>query len=156
SPFEAGKLATRKKIAAMAAKACKAPLVYVNLIGGQDDIVFDGASFVVDAKGKLVAQCAEFTECVYPVAWQSHAHRISRDPAQSLRDSQDRLWSAMALGLHDYVHKNGFKKVLTGLSGGIDSALTAALAVDVLGAKNVKGALLPSPYTSQDSTEDAL
>jgi NAD+ synthase len=160
SPFEAGKLKQRKKMAAAAAKAVRAPLVYVNIVGGQDDIVFDGGSFVVDKTGKLTAQLPEFEECIYPVVWRSHEHRIShtsgQDPAQPLHDSQDyRLWRAMMLGLRDYVRKNGFENVLLGLSGGIDSALTAAVAVDALGKENVHGVLLPSPYTSHESIEDA-
>lgn len=156
SPFESGKMAARKKIAAAAAKTCEAPLMYVNLVGGQDDIVFDGGSFAVDAKGRVVERLAEFqeevlsAECLVP---SKISTTLTRHSALATHDS---LWAAMSLGLHDYVHKNGFNKVVLGLSGGIDSALTATLAVDALGADNVKGILLPSPYTSQASTEDAL
>jgi NAD+ synthetase len=162
SPFESGKMASRKKIAAAAAKTCKAPLVYVNLVGGQDDIVFDGGSFAVDAKGKVTTPCAEFKEVVIPALSgdldpQMRYHALdSRSPLKAGMTGEAALWAAMSLGLRDYVHKNGFQKVVLGLSGGIDSALTAALAVDALGAENVKGILLPSPYTSHESTEDAL
>jgi NAD+ synthase len=160
SPFEAGKLSARKKIAAAAAKTCKAPLVYVNLVGGQDDIVFDGGSFALDAKGKMTTQCAEFVEDIFVIpanaGISSRADNGSRSPRKAGMTLEEQLWHAMSLGLRDYVHKNGFTKIVLGLSGGIDSALTAALAADALGAENVKGVLLPSPYTSHDSTEDAL
>ncbi|MDE3059883.1 MAG: NAD+ synthase [Pseudomonadota bacterium] len=154
SPFEAGKPLRRREVAAAAAKKAGAPLVYVNMVGGQDDIVFDGGSFVLDAKGRCVLQMAEFEEGlgIYPVEVTAAA----RNPMLPLRDSQDPLWRAMMLGLSDYVGKNGFPGVVLGLSGGIDSALTAAVAVDALGADKVKGVLLPSPYTSKKSTRDAL
>jgi NAD+ synthase len=148
SPFEAGKMAQRKEVV----RGVGVPLVYANMVGGQDDIVFDGGSFVMAADGKVVMQMAEFEEGLavfaYPV-----------DPALALRAPQDdewRLWQAMVVGLRDYVNKNGFPGVMLGLSGGIDSAISAAVAVDALGADRVKGVLLPSPYTSKESVEDAL
>lgn len=144
SPFEAGKLAYRKKAMATFAKTANAPLVYVNLVGGQDDLVFDGGSFMLDKKGKVTAQLPEFQEMV--------AHPAMLHPPLSTEES---LWQAMMLGMSDYARKNGFRSVVIGLSGGIDSALTAALVVDALGAENVHGALLPSPYTSRESVEDA-
>lgn len=150
SPFEAGKLALRKKVMATFAKTAAAPLFYVNLMGGQDDIVFDGASFVIGPRGHLCAQLPEFQEELLVMALGS---RQVPYPALKVEET---LWQAMMVGLGDYMRKNGFRQVMLGLSGGIDSALTAACAVDALGAKNVRGVLLPSPYTSRESVEDAL
>jgi len=157
SPFETGKLAQRKAIMAKAVKATRLPLVYVNTVGGQDDIVFDGGSFILSAQGKCVLQMREFEEDVAIVkrgTWnvEPASHATCHVP----RSTQESLWRAMSLGLSDYVRKNGFQGVVLGLSGGIDSALSAAVAADALGAKNVKGVLLPSPYTSKHSIEDAL
>ncbi|MCC6227416.1 MAG: NAD+ synthase, partial [Microthrixaceae bacterium] len=153
SPFEAGKTARRKKAAAAAVKASRLPLLYVNLVGGQDDLVFDGGSFVMDAKGKVTAQLPGFEETIVIL---SAAKDLGKDPSASPQDDNEKLWQAMKLGLADYVGKNGFKAVVLGLSGGVDSALTAACAVDALGPANVKGVLLPSPVTSRESVEDAL
>ncbi len=144
SPFEGGKFKVRKKAIATFAKTANAPLAYVNMVGGQDDIIFDGGSFLLDKKGKTIAQLPEFQEMV--------ARPTTLHPPLSIEES---LWQAMMLGLCDYVHKNRFKRVVLGLSGGIDSAISAACAVDALGKDNVHGVLLPSPYTSRESIEDA-
>jgi len=165
SPFEAGKLARRKKIAAAAAKTAKAPLIYVNMVGGQDDIVFDGGSFAVEKQGKLTAQLPEFVETVVIIPspgggglgrghkGQDSAHNAPL-PASPLQ-GEEQIWEAMKLGLADYVRKNSFKGVVLGLSGGIDSAISAAAAVEALGSDRVHGVLLPSPYNSKGSIEDA-
>jgi len=142
SPFEAGKLALRKRSVARAGL----PLVYVNAVGGQDDIVFDGGSFFMQEDGSVIAHLPEFSEQISLLAPNTYTPF----------SQQETLWQAMSVGLRDYVRKNGFSSVLLGISGGIDSALTAALAVDALGAKRVRGVLLPSPYTSPESNEDAL
>ncbi len=176
SPFEAGKLKKRQQVTARAAKAAKCPLIYVNAIGGQDDIVFDGGSFVLDKAGKIVAQMAEFVEGVAIIpsplvgegrvggssphtqaASMLHQPPLPNPPPQGERELslEQTLWEAMKLGLADYVRKNNFPGVVLGLSGGIDSAISAALAVDALGAAKVKGVLLPSPYTSKESIQDA-
>lgn len=160
SPFETGKLATRKKIVAQAAQISQAPVVYVNMQGGQDDIIFDGGSFIVSAEGYVMAEAVQFSDAIFtalsPLRIGVGAHADARPhPAQVLSE-EEAVWAAMKLGLADYVHKNGFKGVLLGLSGGIDSAVTAALAVDALGADHVRGVLLPSPYTSPESIGDAL
>jgi len=160
SPFEIGKMESRLEVSRAAVEASNLPLVYVNLVGGQDDIVFDGGSFALAADGKITAQLLQFEEivCVIPSVAEGYASKKG-DTSTALRFAQDdkwQLWSAMKLGLTDYVGKNGFKGVLLGLSGGIDSAVTAALAVDALGANQVRGVLLPSPYSSNDSNEDAL
>ena len=163
SPFEAGKLAQRKAVAAEAVAQAGIPLVYVNMVGGQDDIVFDGGSFVMSAGGDVVLQMAEFEEALdFVIPAQAGIHLsggASGDMDFRLRGNDDnvwRIWQAMVLGLRDYVRKNGFSSVTLGLSGGIDSAVSAAVAVDALGAKQVTGVLLPSPYTSKESVEDAL
>ena len=150
SPFEAGKLAQRKAFAMRAIEQSRVPLIYANAIGGQDDIVFDGGSFVMDGERNVLLQMEEFAEALEIFDLESPAN--SRIPLPT----EETLWQAMVLGLRDYVRKNGFSAVTLGLSGGIDSAVSAAVAVDALGAANVTGVLLPSPYTSTDSIEDAM
>lgn len=152
SPFEAGKDEQRLGVVRKAARIISAPLFYANLVGGQDDIVFDGGSFVIDADGEVICQFPRFEQAVSVTA-EPIDPRLRGDGKKCIEDD---IWNAMKLGLADYVHKNGFKKVLLGLSGGIDSAVTAACAVDALGAENVMGVLLPSPYTSKESVDDAL
>jgi NAD+ synthase len=160
SPFEAGKRDARMQVANIVATETELPLYYVNQVGGQDDIVFDGGSFAMSADGEVVASLAEFAEQILVIpalCGDLEPLPVSPEiPAFAGMATEETLWSAMKLGLADYVRKNGFSSVLLGLSGGIDSAVTAALAVDALGASNVKGVLLPSPYTSHESTEDAL
>ncbi len=146
SPFEAGKYESRLQVASIVATETELPVYYVNKVGGQDDIVFDGGSFALAADGQMIESLPEFEECV----------RVIRSGPANSHDDNWRLWEAMKLALTDYVQKNGFSTVVLGLSGGIDSAVTATLAVDALGADNVKGVLLPSPFTSKESTEDAL
>jgi len=160
SPFESGKLQQRKEVAARAVKASGLPLIYVNTVGGQDDIVFDGGSFMMAADAQVVYQLPEFEEVLvvycHPAGREASAQDLTRSCASLPLAQDDRLWQAMCLGLGDYGRKNGFSGVVLGLSGGIDSALSAAVAVDALGAANVKGVLLPSPYTAKESIEDAL
>ncbi|HRQ61498.1 MAG TPA: NAD+ synthase, partial [Alphaproteobacteria bacterium] len=136
SPFEMGKDLQRKTHAATRCKETGLPLTYVNLVGGQDDLVFDGGSFEMDASGQVTRQLPFFED-------------------GSETEGIGLVYNALKLGLHDYVRKNGFTKVLLGLSGGVDSALVAVLAVDALGADNVQGFMLPSRFTSQDSLDDA-
>lgn len=147
SPFETGKFVKRQELVSEAASSIGADFYYVNMVGGQDDIVFDGGSFVVGNQGKLLYALPQFSEQLSLVGQSSVIQEKSEEW---------QIWNAMKLGLADYVRKNGFSKVLLGLSGGIDSALTAACAVDALGAENVLGVLLPSPYTSKESIDDAL
>lgn len=158
SPFEAGKLAQRKDVAAQAVREAGVSLVYVNMVGGQDDIVFDGGSFVMSPDGKIVRQLQEFSEDFETVAMQKQnkSWRIAASSQSQPMGMEETLWRAMMMGLRDYVAKNGFSGVVLGISGGIDSAVSAAVAVDALGAERVKGVLLPSPYTSEESVEDAL
>lgn len=148
SPFEVGKLAMRKKVVGRAAQVAGMPIAYANMVGGQDDIVFDGGSFMVNEEGYVVAQAPKFVAGNFP------ADPKGPFPPEMLEE--ETMWKAAGLGLADYVNKNGFKGVLLGLSGGIDSAVVAAIAVDALGKDRVRGVLLPSPYSSNDSSEDAL
>jgi NAD+ synthase (glutamine-hydrolysing) len=127
----------------------------VNLVGGQDDLVFDGNSFVVDSSGVEIVRASQFSEdlCVFDVESKSKIALVS-EKAEPLTQNQQ-IWEALVLGLRDYVAKNGFKSVVLGLSGGIDSAVCASLAVDALGAQNVFGVGMPSKYSSEHSLVDA-
>ncbi len=158
SPFEADKLSQRKGVVSAALQKLRVPLVYVNMVGGQDDLVFDGGSFALTAEGMQMVKAPEFAESLELVALEKQVGGWKMQvgaEAPSLT-FEETLWQAMVLGLHDYVGKNGFPGVMLGLSGGIDSAVTAAVAVDALGAAHVKGVLLPSPHTSKESVEDAM
>ncbi len=129
------------------------PIVYANMVGGQDELVFDGGSFAMDGSGSLTAQCALFEECLFIVEFSRSLSPIGG--VLSLPDEDEEIYRALCLGLKDYIGKNGFPGVLLGLSGGIDSALTLAVAVDALGAKRVHAVMMPSPYTAQISLDDA-
>ena len=171
SPFERNKDDVRLALVQKRAKEIGAPIAYVNMTGGQDDLVFDGDSIVVAADGKVLARTAQFEEQLIVVdidcAQESSEPDviISANPATvSESDSSSiatplsdeaEMWNALVLGLKDYVGKNGFRSVVLGLSGGIDSALVAAIAIDALGAKRVNGVAMPSKYSSEHSIEDA-
>ena len=151
SPYVAGKHDFRLKLLASQAKLADAPLVYVNQVGGNDELVFDGCSMVVDAKGNLIAQAKAFVEDLLVVDMDNpSANRIEPVPQQI-----ESIHNALILGLRDYVRKCGFKSVVLGLSGGIDSALVCALAVAALGRENVLGVAMPSRYSSEHSISDA-
>lgn len=157
SPFELDKLDVRLNHAVARVTETKLPLIYVNQVGGQDDLVFDGGSFVLSADRALALQMPNWSSGVAVSDWQKKDDTWSC-AAQTLSEPLDRLeniYRALMLGLHDYVAKNGFPGVVIGLSGGVDSALTAAVAVDVLGPDKVRCVMMPSPYTSQESLEDA-
>ena len=172
SPYEKAKDDKRLELASRRAREVGAPLVYVNMVGGQDDLVFDGDSIVVDAAGKLIARSPQFVEGLALVDLE--ARLGSADPDLVITDipiakyeklkigkivaldTYGEIWEALVLGLKDYVTKNGFKSVALGLSGGIDSALVAAIAVDALGPQAVHAIALPSRYSSTHSLEDAL
>ncbi len=153
SPFEPGKQARRLELAQAAQIICAAPLIYLNLVGGQDELVFDGASFLLNAQGGLAVQVPDFIEAQTLV-------RLDDQPATNalhlLSDPLAATWRACVLGMRDYVEKGRHTGVLLGLSGGVDSAVVAAMAVDALGAKRVMGVLLPSVYTSPESRAEAL
>ncbi|HWC62902.1 MAG TPA: NAD+ synthase, partial [Rhizomicrobium sp.] len=158
SPFEAGKEELRLDLARARVAETGLPLIYLNQLGGQDELVFDGASFVLNADGKLACRLPGWREKLVFTDWmRDAAGKWSCAPGEiageEARSSQ--VYHAMMLGLRDYVNKNRFPGVVLGLSGGIDSALSAAVAVDALGAKRVRCVMLPSRYTSRESLEDA-
>jgi len=150
SPWHMGKEETRRNLIADTARACDCPLVYVNSVGGNDELVFDGRSMVANQKGELIAGLAGFTAelKIVDLAETSFAPSFRQETMQNVED-------ALVLGLRDYARKSGFKKALLGLSGGIDSAVTAAIAVKALGAENITGISLPSSISSDHSKSDA-
>ncbi len=157
SPFDWPKPDLRMNVAVARVTETELPLVYLNLVGGQDELVFDGASFVLNADRSLPMQMAAWTENVVVTDWARTADGwVCRTGARArLPEGDASAYSACVLGLRDYVGKNGFPGVVLGLSGGVDSALVAAIAVDALGADKVRAVMLPYRYTSQESLEDA-
>lgn len=151
SPFESDKPSTRYDLARERVAETGVPLVYVNQVGGQDELVFDGASFVINEKGERVCLMRHWVEEIALVNFEEGA---ITGPLEEDSEGLEALYQAMVLGLRDYVNKNGFPGVVLGLSGGIDSALSAAVAVDALGADRVHCVMMPSPYTSQESLDD--
>jgi len=156
SPFHMDKYREREGILRRAVSEGGIPIVYLNLVGGQDELVFDGGSVVMDAEGHILLRAPDFTEGLYVVELegdeavkpiQGECHSPSRD--------EESLYQALLLGVRDYVRKNGFNGVVLGLSGGIDSALVLAIAVDALGKDRVEAVLMPSRYTAAMSVEDA-
>ena len=157
SPFEVDKFEERIELARARTSESGVPLAYVNQVGGQDELVFDGGSFVMNADGTLAHLLPFWREAIVVTKWEKAARRL---PVRWRGDWDepprlDTIYRAMMLGLRDYVRKNGFRGIVLGLSGGIDSALTAAVAVDALGADRVRGVRLPSRFTSQPSMDDA-
>jgi NAD+ synthase (glutamine-hydrolysing) len=156
SPFHLGKGGERVARMAERARAVNLPLVYAHLVGGQDEVVFDGASFALDAAGTLVGRAPGFQEDLFAVrvAREEGGLRLTAAIANERSPEAD-LWDALVLGVRDYIGKNGFPGVLLGLSGGIDSALVLAVAVDALGRDKVRALMMPSPYTADISWIDA-
>jgi NAD+ synthase/NAD+ synthase (glutamine-hydrolysing) len=150
SPFHHAKLSVREEVARQAVLKSGAPTLYCNLVGGNDELVFDGCSLALDSKGCVTARGKAFEEDLLVVDYPSLA-----GPVASVSGETEGLYRALVLGLHDYVTKCGFKQALIGLSGGIDSCLVAALAVEALGAENVLGVTMPSPYSSRGSVDDS-
>lgn len=156
SPFTVGKQLHREAMLGSMARKYKVPFVYVNQVGGNDDLVFDGRSCAFDAQGMLIARGKGFEEDVVVVDLaEADLEKPSGQIAEDDFAAEAEIWRALILGTRDYVRKCGFKSVLLGLSGGIDSALTAAVAVEALGPENVLGVLMPSPYSSKGSIEDS-
>jgi len=157
SPFDNDKLDTRLNLAVARVTESGLPLIYVNQVGGQDELVFDGASFVLNADRSLATQLPPFGSDVRLTRWDRRSDGWVCEPGliDQPADGLDAIYGAMMLGLRDYVGKNRFPGVVLGLSGGIDSALSAAVAVDALGADKVRCVMMPSPYTSPESLEDA-
>ena len=171
SPYERAKDDVRLALVTKRARQAGAPLVYVNMTGGQDDLVFDGDSIVVNKDGAVIARAPQFEDGVALVDLDVATHTSSPDvvisedevsidraliPGVAVRlDDLEEIWQALVIGLRDYAEKNGFRSVVVGLSGGIDSALVAAIAIDALGAKRVNGVAMPSKYSSDHSISDA-
>jgi len=149
SPFHTGKGATRRALVATQARRLGAPLVYVNQVGGNDHLLFDGRSLVADASGALLHELPAFAAVDRVVDLAAPAAAFV-DP-----DPREETYAALVMGVRDYAHRSGFRRALVGLSGGIDSALVATIAVDALGGENVLGVGLPGPYSSQGSVDDA-
>ena len=157
SPYHVGKEAEREEVLVRRARENGVPIAYVNLVGGQDELVFDGASFAVDADGAVALRAPSFVEGLHPL-------EVEPGPPVRLRPGavveplpvEESVYRALTAGIRDYVEKNRFPGVAVGLSGGVDSALTLALAVDALGPARVRAVLMPSRYTAPMSVEDAL
>ena len=157
SPYYRGKLEVRHQVAIRQVIESGLPLLYANMVGGQDELVFDGASFAISAEKRLAFQMSQFEETVVVTTWRREGDGWSCDegPMSVIPEKEEADYRACMLGLRDYVNKNGFKNVVLGLSGGIDSALCAALAVDALGEERVRAVMMPYRYTSQASLKDA-
>lgn len=170
SPYDQNKTDLRKELVVNQARKLGVPIIYLNMVGGQDELVFDGGSFVVDGKGEIIYQAQQFEEELFYIDLdlevkeqpkgsileiRQKASELDLPQSAQLLSKNESLYSALKLGLFDYVSKNNFEKVLVGLSGGIDSALTATIAVDSLGSNNVVGVALPSKYNTEESLVDA-
>ena len=155
SPFERSKTDTRLELVSQLASKQSTAVAYVNLVGGQDDLVFDGNSFLIDAGGKEITRAKQFDTDLLVVDIESKNSIKSVTESTKTQGDLAQVWNALVLGVRDYVRKNEFKSVVLGLSGGIDSAVCAAIAVDAIGAKNVFGVSLPSKYSSDHSLSDA-
>lgn len=156
SPFRQGKSATRELQVKQRALENSLPIVYVNQVGGQDELVFDGASFVVSAQGERVVRAPAWRKGLYPVEVSRIGTTVSLQGDLTEQETDlEMVYQGLVLGLRDYIEKNHFPSVVLGLSGGIDSALTLALAVDAIGADRVKTVMMPSKYTAQMSLDDA-
>ena len=151
SPYHMGKRALRQEVFEATAKRFSLPVAYVNQIGGQDQLVFDGSSFVLDSSGQPIAAARSFEEDLIVADVESHAG----DRRENLGDEEEAAYQALVTGTRDYICKCGFRRVLIGLSGGIDSSLTAAIAVDAVGPENVIGVGMPGPFSSDHSVADA-
>jgi NAD+ synthase/NAD+ synthase (glutamine-hydrolysing) len=151
SPYDMNKRQRRREIFAATARRHRMPVVYVNQVGGNDSLVFDGSSFAMDAAGNVVASAASFEEDL--VIWDSETGQ--GELRDNLADECEAVYQALALGTRDYIQKCGFRSALIGLSGGIDSSLTAAIAVDAIGRENVIGIGMPGPFSSEGSVSDA-
>lgn len=158
SPFHVGKLKERHDLLSGHAKKTSLPIVYVNQVGAQDELVFDGASFVVDAQGQLITSLAEHEGDLQLVDFSAPLDQpvaTLKKPVLAVKEDLKSIYDTLVLGVRDYIEKNGFKGIVLGLSGGIDSALTLAIAVDAIGKDRVEAVMMPFKYTSSMSMEDA-
>jgi len=151
SPYHMGKRALRREIFSAAAKRHHVPVIYVNQVGGNDSLVFDGSSFAVNAEGHVIASAPSFSEDLVLVDTDAG----TGDLRENFADECEAAYEALVMGTRDYIRKCGFARVLIGLSGGIDSSLTAAIAVDAVGRENVVGVGMPGPFSSKGSVDDA-
>src|SRR6185295_18290416 len=152
SPFNKGKMGQRCAMVSHRAKLARVPVVFVNLVGGNDGVIFDGASMVSDRDGRIILQAPPFEEFIGTVDLDCAVADENCLPG----DDIETIRRALVLGIHDYARKNGFTKALLGLSGGVDSAVVAALACEALGAENVLAVMMPSPYSSEASIADSI
>jgi NAD+ synthase (glutamine-hydrolysing) len=152
SPFNKGKMGQRCAMVSHRASMAKIPIVFVNLVGGNDGVIFDGASIVANAQGKIILQAPPFEEFIATVDLDSDVADKRCLPGDDIEIIHD----ALVLGIRDYAHKNGFQRAVLGLSGGIDSAVVAVLACRAIGAENVLSVMMPSPYSSRSSVEDSV
>ncbi|MBL42565.1 MAG: NAD+ synthase [Rhodospirillaceae bacterium] len=158
SPFDIKKLYDREKIASMRVNETNLPLIYVNQLGGQDELVFDGNSFVLNQNGNKIVSLSGWQSNSKLVCWKKEINGKLLNFSDNLNyelNANQEVYSALVLGLKDYINKNGFKGVIIGMSGGIDSALTACIATDALGSEKVHCVMMPSIYTSNESLTDA-
>jgi NH(3)-dependent NAD(+) synthetase (EC 6.3.1.5) len=156
SPFAVGKIALRQQMLSHSAIAHDLPVIYVNQVGGNDDLIFDGGSMAFNRQGQMVAQLPSFTPSQQ--AWQFDpctGDLVKSNIIPQIDSPEQQVWSALVLGVRDYARKCGFSKAVIGLSGGIDSALVAAIATEALGRDMVLGVMMPSPYSSDHSISDA-
>jgi NAD+ synthase (glutamine-hydrolysing) len=157
SPFSVGKQQLRETMIQHVVRKHGCPIVYANQIGGNDDLIFDGCSIAVNRQGEIVARAKAFSSDLIVIHWDSPTQDLWPARLEKLAtEPEAELWSALVLGVKDYARKCGFKKAVIGLSGGIDSALVLAIATAALGAEQVLGVLMPSPYSSDHSVDDAL
>ncbi|HEX7029683.1 MAG TPA: NAD+ synthase [Gammaproteobacteria bacterium] len=158
SPFQIGREAHRDtQVLAARVRECGLPIVYCNLVGGQDELVFDGNSLAINANAKVAARAPYFVQGLYPVdaSYDGERCEIAQGDVHTERSLEESVYRALVFGVRDYVEKNGFNGVIIGLSGGIDSALTLAIAVDAIGADRVTAVMMPSRYTSDLSRNEA-
>ena len=156
SPYDIDKQARRKALLERKSAENQVTIAYVNLVGGQDELVFDGGSMAFDHSGVLCAEAPQFSEGLFPLdlVCEHHCQPVAQSPVPE-PSLEENVYKALVLGVRDYVNKNGFKSVVLGLSGGIDSAVTLAVAVDALGAERVRAVMMPFRYTASMSIEDA-
>lgn len=155
SPFHVAKVAKRQSIIRERISETGLPILYVNRVGGQDELVFDGGSFALNADGNLMMQMPMFTPCQLDVIFDVQKQSFHKEMMVALPNEQEQIYRTLVEGVRDYVHTTGFTKALIGLSGGVDSALTLTVAVDALGAENVHAIMMPTRYTAQMSLDDA-
>lgn len=155
SPFHADKVDMRRQVVASRCRENELPVVYCNLVGGQDELVFDGGSFAMQADGQVAWQGGFFESALQVVRFEADSRRFQAQPQTTLPSVPAAVYQALVMAVRDYVRKSGFKGVVLGLSGGVDSALTLAIAVDALGADSVRAVMMPYRYTAQISLEDA-